>query len=115
MNNIFLNEKPVRALVEIKKSNKEIYGSVISREIDTTYAHTVKIIAQLEEKGLVESEKKGRKKILTLTDRGERYGSLFIEMMELFREGEQDYGEELSVDENLSVNSEASLLSDNEI
>lgn len=86
MEEIFLNEKPVKALVVIRRSRDEIYGSVVSRKIDTTYAHTVKIISQLEDEGLIQSEKKGRKKILTLTDKGERYADLFIEMLNLFEE-----------------------------
>lgn len=91
MKEIFLNEKPVMTLVTIRKSREEIYGSIISRKIDTTYAHAVKIISQMEEEGLLESEKQGRKKILTLTDKGKRYSDLFIEMLELFEE-DQDGG-----------------------
>lgn len=109
MSSIFLNEKPVMTLVTIRKSNKEIYGSIISREIDTTYAHTVKIVAQLEEEGLVESQKQGRKKILTLTDKGKKYSDLFIDMLEMFQENDKD------ARENLSVESKAPKLSDNEI
>lgn len=109
MKNIFLNEKPVMTLVTIRKSNKEIYASIISREIDTTYAHTVKIMARLEEQDLVKSEKQGRKKILTLTDKGKRYGDIFIDMLEMFNEGEQE------LDENLSLGNKAPSLSDNEL
>lgn len=109
MNNIFLNEKPVMALVTIRKANDEIYGSIISREIDTTYAHTVKIIAQLEEKNLVKSEKKGRKKILTLTPKGKRYGDLFVDMLEMFQQGEKDS------EPSLSMEGKEPRLKDNEI
>lgn len=109
MKNIFLNEKPVMTIVTIKRSNKEIYASVISREIDTTYAHTVKIIAQLGEEGLVESEKNGRKKILTLTEKGDKYGDLFVDMLEMFQEEEEE------MDGNLSLEGKAPSLSDNEL
>lgn len=87
MKEIFLNEKPVMTLVTIRRSRDEIYGSIISRKIDTTYAHAVKIISQMEEEGLLESEKQGRKKILTLTEKGRNYSDLFIEMLELFEDG----------------------------
>lgn len=81
---MFLNEKPVMALATIRRHREDIYGSVVSREIDTTYAHTVKIISRLEEEGLVESEKKGRKKMLELTDEGRRYADVFIELLGMF-------------------------------
>ena len=111
MKEIFLNEKPVMALVTIRKSREEIYGSIISRKIDTTYAHAVKIISQMEDEGLLQSEKQGRKKILTLTDKGKRYSDLFIEMLELFGE---EMGEE-NVEENVLLSGTGSKLRDNEL
>ena len=81
MKEFFLNEKPVMALVTIRRSREDIYCSVISREIDTTYAHTVKIVSRLEEEDLLKSEKKGRKKILELTEEGEECAERFIEIL----------------------------------
>ena len=81
---MFLNEKPVMALVTIRRSRKDIYGSIVSKEIDTTYAHAVKIISKMEDKGLVKSHKDGRKKILGLTEEGKEYADLFIEIIESF-------------------------------
>jgi len=109
MKEIFLNEKPVMTLVTIRKSRKDIYGSIISRKIDTTYAHAVKIISQLEDEGLIESEKQGRKKILTLTEDGQRYADLFIEMLEMFE------GDESGPPEGISLDSQSSKLSDNKL
>lgn len=86
--NLFFNEKPVMALVVIERSRGEIYGSLISKKIDTTYPHTVKIIAKLEELGLVNSEKKGRKKIITLTDRGREFAEMFIKILEMSEDSE---------------------------
>jgi predicted transcriptional regulator len=77
----FLNEKPVMALVTIRRSREDIYCSRISRKIDTTYAHTVKIISRLEEEGLIDSRKEGRRKILELTERGERYAERFEDLV----------------------------------
>jgi len=68
---IFTNEKPVMALVHLKSRRTENYASEISSEIDTTYAHTVKILSRFEDCGLITSRKKGRKKMLKLTDSGE--------------------------------------------
>lgn len=66
----FLNEKPCSVLVEIRRLD-EAYASVLSREVETTYAHCVSTISILKERGLVESEQSGRKKILSLTEDGE--------------------------------------------
>lgn len=83
MKEIFLNEKPVMTLVVIRRHRDDVYCSVVSKRIDTTYAHTVKIISKLEDKGLIKSEKKGRKKFLKLTDKGEEYADLFIDLLDL--------------------------------
>lgn len=84
MKDIFLKEKPVMALVSIRRERDEIYCSMISKRIDTTYAHTVKIVSRLEEEGLIESEKSGRKKILNLTDEGEEYADKFLDLINKF-------------------------------
>ena len=68
---IFTNEKPVMALVYLKSRRTENYAREISGKIDSTYAHTVKILGRFEDLGLVVSRKKGRKKMLELTDSGE--------------------------------------------
>lgn len=71
---LFIKEKPSKALVTIRRNQTgEIYGSMVSTKIDTTYAHTVKILAQLEDHGLIRTEKKGRKKLLELTEKGDEY------------------------------------------
>lgn len=83
LKDLFLNRKPVRALTVIRKSRDDIYSSIISKEIDTTYAHTVKIVSKMEDEGLVKSDKQGRKKILTLTDEGKDFADKFIELMNM--------------------------------
>lgn len=100
MKDIFLNEKPVMTLVVIRRQRDKVYCSVVSKRIDTTYAHTVKIISKLEDKGLIESKKKGRKKFLELTERGKDFADLFIELLDLIdggsnkKEGPDELGED---------------------
>ncbi len=105
MKETFLNEKPVMALVTIRQSREEIYGSIISREVDTTYSHAVRIISTLEEKGLVESEKKGRKKILELTEQGEKFADVFVQLLDMFEE-EYDQPSIQSFSSGISENSQ---------
>lgn len=47
------------------------YASVLSKETDCTYTHILKILNQLHKNKLVEFEKEGRIKRVTLTPAGE--------------------------------------------
>jgi DNA-binding MarR family transcriptional regulator len=84
---IFVKEKPVLALLAIQSTYSDVYPSKISKRIDSTYAHTVNIISKMESNQLVESRKEGRKRILTLTNRGNEYADVLTEMMEIDGEG----------------------------
>lgn len=55
------NSKPVYALVYLYRSREEHHVREISRAIDTTYSHGVRMMNRLEDHGLVTSQKKGRK------------------------------------------------------
>jgi len=74
---LLLNEKPAKALTTLQ--NKRINAknqkcvSDLAKQINSTNAHTVKIVNKLEEYGLVKSQRKGRKKHLDLTEKGEKY------------------------------------------
>lgn len=68
--NVFFREKPAMMLVELKNAKSEIYASSIAKQIDCTYSHVVKILQQMQKAGLVNFEKQGRLKLLTLTKAG---------------------------------------------
>lgn len=67
---IFFRRKPAMMLVSLKKNTRMRYGSVLAKEVDCTYSHAVKILQTLEELKLVEFEKKGRIKLIVLTQKG---------------------------------------------
>ncbi|MBR9675477.1 winged helix DNA-binding protein [Candidatus Woesearchaeota archaeon] len=69
--NVFFREKPAMMLVSLKNSKNEIYASSLAKVIDCTYSHVVKILQEMEKAGLVNFEKEGRLKLLTLTKKGE--------------------------------------------
>jgi len=69
---IFFRRKPALMLVALKRLAKARYGSMLAKEIDCTYSHAVKILQNLEKLKLVLFEKKGRIKLIKLTDRGEK-------------------------------------------
>ena len=66
---LFMRSKPVKLLISLKSGPK--YATILSKEVDCTYSHTVKLLDQFKNYGLVEFEKKGRIKIIKLTDDGE--------------------------------------------
>ncbi len=66
---LFLRTKPVKMIISLKKGPK--YATQVSKEIDCTYSHTVKLLDELETLKLVTFKKQGRIKIITLTENGE--------------------------------------------
>ena len=66
---LFLQEKPTLALLAIN-SFKKTYASVITKEINSTFAHTTKILSKMEEHGLVKFTLEGRVKYVELTEHG---------------------------------------------
>lgn len=68
--NVFFREKPAMMLVELRNAKSEVYASSLAKSIDCTYSHVVKILQQMEREGLVNFDKQGRLKLLTLTDKG---------------------------------------------
>jgi len=61
--------KPVKLLTSLKSGPK--YATILSKEVDCTYSHTVKLLDQFKIYGLVDFEKKGRIKIVKLTEDGQ--------------------------------------------
>ena len=57
-------------LVTLKKISRARYGSILAKEVDCTYSHSVKILQTLKKMGLVTFEKQGRIKLIKLTKKG---------------------------------------------
>jgi DNA-binding MarR family transcriptional regulator len=66
---LFLQEKPTLTLLFIGSMAKT-YASVISKEIDSTFAHTTRILAKMEHSGLIRFTFDGRIKFVELTEYG---------------------------------------------
>ncbi|MBI2138428.1 winged helix-turn-helix transcriptional regulator [Candidatus Woesearchaeota archaeon] len=69
--NVFFREKPAMMLVNLKNSKDTTYASSLAKQIDCTYSHVVKILQQMSDAGLVNFERQGRLKLLTLTKKGQ--------------------------------------------
>jgi len=68
--NVVFREKPAMMLVGLKNAKSEIYASSLAKQIDCTYSHVVKILQEMEKSGLINFEKQGRLKLLSLTKTG---------------------------------------------
>ena len=67
----FFREKPAMMLVELKNTKNDVYASSLAKQIDCTYSHVVKILQEMEREGLINFDKQGRLKLLTLTRKGQ--------------------------------------------
>ncbi len=68
---LLLKEKPCQALLAILELNPA-YVSLVAKEIDSTFAHTLRIISQLEQAGLISTKTSGRMKQIELTEPGKK-------------------------------------------
>ena len=68
--NIFFREKPAMMLVSLRRTKGSMYASSLAKQIDCTYSHVVKILQEMEKASLINFEKQGRLKLLTLTKKG---------------------------------------------
>ncbi len=69
--NVFFREKPALMLVNLLNANNEVYASNLAKSVDCTYSHIVKILQEMQKASLINFNKQGRLKILTLTKKGE--------------------------------------------
>lgn len=69
---VFFREKPAMMLVGLKNAKGAVYASSLAKSVDCTYSHVVKILQAMQKAGLVNFEKQGRLKLLTLTEKGDQ-------------------------------------------
>lgn len=79
---LFIREKPVRIIREINNPQTDNYASQISKQADCTYSHTVRLLQKFEDKNVVNSNKRGRKKELELTDKGENIAKTLSDLLQ---------------------------------
>jgi len=77
---LFLQEKPTLALLAIWFYGRT-YGSVITKEINSTFAHTTKILSRMEADGLVQFSFEGRIKYVELTEKGVNVVSILKDLI----------------------------------
>jgi len=80
---LFLQEKPAKIVLAAKRADKPMYVAKLSKETDSTYAHTFRVVSKLEELGLVVSKDEGRIKLVKLTEMGEAFAGGLINLLDL--------------------------------
>jgi len=82
----FLREKPAMALLAIRDLDPA-YASAVAKRIDSTVPHTLKIIAEMEERGLVTSKLEGRIRRIELTEHGQAAAAAVSNLIDALGEG----------------------------
>jgi len=82
--NVFFREKPAMMLITLRNAKGEIYASSLAKQIDCTYSHVVKILQELERESLINFNKQGRLKLLSLTRKGNEIAEHIDKVRTLF-------------------------------
>ena len=83
MENLFLRKKPVNLILKLKDGQQK-YVSILAKETNCTYSHTVKTLEIFKNKNLVRFDKSGRIKYVSLTKDGEELANRFDNVMKKF-------------------------------
>jgi DNA-binding MarR family transcriptional regulator len=81
---LFVRKKPVRLLLNIKIGSNPKYVSILAKDTDCTYSHTVKLLEIFKSLGIVEFEKHGRIKYVKLTNDGAELATNFENVLRKF-------------------------------
>jgi len=86
---IFLRDKPVKIALSLKKTKKRRYASQIAKEADCTYSHTVRVLSEMEERGLIDFNKDGRLKLIELSPYGDEIVDTLDQLVKLLKQAEE--------------------------
>lgn len=78
---LFLRDKPAKILLGLRTNDAPVYVTILSKDANCTYSHTIKILNALKDLGVVDFEKTGRIKKVTLTEEGEAIAQHLEEMV----------------------------------
>lgn len=77
---MFLHEKTVEIMLKIleaEEKGEEAYPLGISKEVGSPYSYISKVLSEFEENALIESEFKGRVRVVKFTRDGRKIAELF--------------------------------------
>ncbi len=76
----FMRDKPARIIISLKDTNSIWYLSKLAKSCSVTYVFVTKFISKLEKVGIVTLETKGKKRIVSLTEKGIQVANLIDEL-----------------------------------
>ncbi len=77
---IFIKKKPSKILICLKNTQKEWTLRLLCEESKMTYVYLMRILPKIKQYGLISEERKGKRKVLKLTEKGTKLATLFEEM-----------------------------------
>lgn len=83
LEDLFLRKKPIKLLMSLRTGDVK-YISMLAKETDCTYSHTVKLLDKFSELGIVNFSKKGRVKFIELTAEGGELAKNFENVLRKF-------------------------------
>ena len=82
LKNLFFRLKTI-SILTLLLQEKKWYISELARESKQTYVHATKIIKILEKNNIVNISKEKKKKIVKLTEKGEKIAKMFEEIIKI--------------------------------
>ncbi len=85
---MFLHEKTVEIMLKIleaEENGKNVYPLIISKEIGSPYSYISKVLSEFERNALIESEVKGRIRIVRFTEDGRKIAELLRRLRDELR------------------------------
>ena len=86
---LFKTTVPTKILLEINKNTKNKNVSTVCKELKTSYANGYKNIDDLENIGLIKTEKNTRCRNIYITEKGIKVAEHIIEIQKLLKGGER--------------------------
>ncbi len=80
LRNFLLKEKPVAVILALKDTNASWYPSKLAQVSGASYVYVTTWLTQLEKGGWVKFERKGRQKIVSLTEKGQAVAQALDEL-----------------------------------
>ncbi len=88
---LFLHEKTVDIMLKIleaEENGRDVYPLIIAKEVNSPYSYISKVLSEFEKFAIIESELKGRVRVVKFTEGGRRLAQM---LRELKKELEKDF------------------------
>jgi predicted transcriptional regulator len=80
MLSIFARPKPCRIMLALRETETAWHLSKLAKNTDTTYVYVTHLMSELQKKGVVLIEPKGKRRIVKLTEKGMKIANIINEL-----------------------------------